>query len=260
VFFSYASFGFEARTLRHAEVREFEPAIESDVAGAVYFANSGSCSPQTFVVRLAEAAQRLGAAIRTHTPVNDAEIENGRIRSVVTDGGSIEADAFVFACGSWAPRLSRRLGVRLPVQPGKGYHLDVDRPVRCPRIPVVLMEELIFVSPIDDFLRMAGTMEFSGFNLYLRPERLNMLSVGAGRYFPEIPQARIRSQWCHLRPMTPDGLPIIGRAPQLSNAWIATGHGMLGLTQGPITGQLLAEWIVDGRTQMDLTPLRPDRF
>jgi D-amino-acid dehydrogenase len=148
----------------------------------------------------------------------------------------------------------------LPVQPGKGYHLDVDRPERCPRIPVVLMEERIFASAIDDFFRMAGTMEFSGFNLTLRPRRLDMLSIGAGRYFPEVQQAPVRSRWCHLRPMTPDGLPIVGRVPQIQNVWIATGHGMLGHTQGPITGQLLAEWIVDGQTSMDLTALRPDRF
>jgi len=241
-------------------VREFEPAIETDVVGGVYYANSGYCNPQTFVLRLADAAKRLGATIQTHIPVIDLRLENGRLKSVLTSGEPIEADAAVLACGSWAPELSRRLGCALPVQPGKGYHVDIDRPERCPSIPVVLMEERIFVSPIDDFLRLAGTMEFSGFNLNPRPERLEMLPLGAGRYFSHVPTARIRSRWCHLRPMTPDGLPIIGRVPHVSNLWIATGHGMLGLTQGPITGRLLAEWIVDGQPSIDLAALRPDRF
>ncbi len=103
-------------------------------------------------------------------------------------------------------------------------------------------------------------MEFSGFNLTLRPARIDMLSRGAGRYLPEVKRAPVQSQWCHLRPMTPDGLPVIGRAPRIDNVWIAAGHGMLGITQGPITGKLLAEWISEGRTSLDLTALRPDRF
>ena len=180
--------------------------------------------------------------------------------AVVCGEEAIAGEHFVLACGSWAPRLVRGLGFVLPVQPGKGYHVDIDLPAAPPRMPVVLMEERIFVSPIDDFLRMAGTMEFSGFNLTARPERLEMLVRGAGSYFPEIPTAPVRSRWCHLRPMTPDGLPIIGRVPGMENAWIATGHGMLGITQGPATGRLLAESIVQGAPSIDLTPVRPERF
>jgi len=255
-----ASFGFECRCLRGIEVREFEPAIQTDVAGAVYYRNSGYANPQTFVLRLADAAKKLGATILEHTRIVDLRVAGGRLRSLVTDGEEIEADAAALTCGAWAPDLSRRLGLTLPVQPGKGYHLDLDPPEQCPRVPVVLMEERIFVSPLDDFLRLAGTMEFSGFNVKPRPKRLEMLSLGAGRYFPEIPQTHVRSRWCHLRPMTPDGLPVIGRVPQTDNIWMATGHGMLGFTQGPITGQLLAEGILDGRASIDLAPLRVDRF
>lgn len=254
------SFGFQARRLRGAEVRQFEPAIQADVAGAVYYPESGYCNPQTFVCALADAARHHGATICTNTPVTDLRLEGGQVKSLRTPGGPIDADSVVLACGSWAPRLARRLGLFLPVQPGKGYHLDVERPEGCPRVPAILMEERVFVSPIDDFLRMAGTMEFSGFNLKLRPKRVEMLSLGASRYFPGVAQSPARSRWCHLRPMTPDGLPVIGRVPQASNVWIATGHGMLGLTQGPITGQLLCEWIADGRTRIDLTAVRPDRF
>ena len=87
-----------------------------------------------------------------------------------------------------------------------------------------------------------------------------MLVTGAGKYFPEIRTAPVRSRWCHLRPMTPDGLPIIGQVPGTENAWIATGHGMLGITQGPATGRLLAEWIVHGTPSIDLTPTSAERF
>lgn len=252
--------GFDYERLDGKQLRDREPAIEADVAGAVYFPDSASCNPHTFVTRLAEAARREGAVLREQAPVTGCHIEQGRLSAVDVNHEPIEADAAVLACGAWGPQLARRLGLRLPVQPGKGYHLDVERPKNCPRYPVVLMDERIFVSPVDDFFRMAGTMEFSGFNLKLRPERVEMLRSGTSRYFPGVSDAAVRSQWCHLRPMTPDGLPVIGLVPRCENVWIATGHGMLGYTQGPITGQLLAQWITDGRTQMDMTPLRPSRF
>ncbi len=156
--------------------------------------------------------------------------------------------------------VARKLGLRMAVQPGKGYHLDIDRPAGCPSLPVVFVEEKIFVNPINDFLRLAGTMELSGFNLRQIPARLDMLAIGAGRYLAGVDEAAVRSHWCHLRPMTPDGLPVMGRTPRAENVFVATGHGMLGLTQGPITGKLMAQWILDGKTEIDLSELRPDRF
>lgn len=252
--------GFESQRLSGDQVQQFEPAIQIDVAGAIYYPNSGFCNPHALVTQLAAAAEALGAKFQLNTPVTDLRIEQGRAVAVISPHQEVRADAVVLACGAWAPRLARRLGMRLPVQPGKGYHLDVERPDVAPAMPVVLVEERIFVTPIDDFLRMAGTMEFSGFNLLQRPARIDMLAAGTGRYIPGVAQAPERSRWCHLRPMTPDGLPIIGRVPQVPNVWIAAGHGMLGVTQGPITGKLVAEWIGTGKTSIDLTPLRPERF
>jgi D-amino-acid dehydrogenase len=253
-------FGFDHRVLRGDEVNQFEPAIEGPVAGAIYFPDSGYCNPQTFTLQLADAARRFGATIRTHATVTDLRVDNGRLSRITTSEEEIAPDAAIVACGSWSPQLVRWLGIHLPVQPGKGYHLDVDQPQRCPQIPAVLMEERIFASPIDDFLRLAGTMEFSGFNLVARPKRLEMLAIGAARYFPEVPQLAVRSRWCHLRPMTPDGLPVIGRLPRVTNVWMGTGHGMLGFTQGPVTGKLLAEGTLGDEPSIDLSAVRPDRF
>lgn len=253
-------FGFTGRLLRGGEVQEMEPAIQAEVAGGIYYPDSGYCHPERLVLAMAEAARGLGAVVRTNTPVHQLRLDGRRVVAAVCGEELITGEHFILASGSWAPQLARGLGLPLPVQPGKGYHVDVDLPGAAPRIPVVFMEERIFVSPLGDVLRMAGTMEFSGFNLTPRPERLDMLVRGAGRYFPEIPSAKVRSRWCHLRPMTPDGLPIIGRVPSVENAWIATGHGMLGITQGPATGRLLAEWVTQGEPSLDLTPARPERF
>jgi len=252
--------GFVAQPLRGGEVADFEPAITSEVAGAVYFPDSGFCDPHQFVLKLAAAAEALGTKFRAHTHVKDLCIRDGRVTALLTQEDKLTADAVVLACGAWTPQLARRLGLRLPIQPGKGYHLDLTKPAKSPQIPVVLVEERVFVTPLDNVLRLAGTMELSGFNLIERPTRLDMLSRAARRYFTDTERAEVRSQWCHLRPMTPDGLPIIGQTRCIENAWVAAGHGMLGLTQGPITGQLLADWIVDGQPQMDLSLLSPDRF
>ena len=252
--------GFESRRLLGDQVQQFEPAIQAEVAGAIYYPNSGYCNPHELVTQLALAAEAAGAKLLLNTSATDLRKEQGRVVAVVTPQGEIPSDALVLACGAWAPRWAQQLGMRLPVQPGKGYHLDVGRPEKSPALPVVLVEERIFVTPLNGNLRLAGTMEFSGFNLRQRPARIEMLAAGAGRYLPGVLQAEERSRWCHLRPMTPDGLPIIGRVPQVPNVWIATGHGMLGITQGPITGKLLAEWIGQGKTSFDLAPLSPERF
>jgi D-amino-acid dehydrogenase len=252
--------GFEARPMRGREVADFEPAITADVAGAVYFPDSGACDPQRFVLELAKAAAALGVTFCPHTHVEDLHVRYGRVTALVTQDDEMAADAVVLAGGSWTPRLARRLGLRLPSQPGTGYHLDITRPAKSPRIPVVLVEERVFVTPLDDVLRLAGTMELSGFNLIERAARLDMLRTAASRYITDVDTAAEQSRWCHLRPMTPDGLPMIGPIGRVENVWVGAGHGMLGLTQGPITGQLLAESIVDGHTSIDLAPLWPDRF
>jgi len=254
------SLGFEHRVLSGPEVADFEPALTAEVAGAVYFPRSGCCDPHALVLQLARAAERMGACVREQTEANDVRLSGERVTRVVTNRGEIPTDSAVLTCGAWHGRWTRRLGLRMHLQPGKGYHLDVDRPAECPTFPVVFVEEKIFVNPFDAFLRLAGTMELSGHNLHQVPERLDALAMGARRYLPTLDPTKVRSRWCHWRPMTPDGLPIVGVAPRASNVWVATGHGMLGVTQGPITGELLAQWITEGRTDIDLTELRPDRF
>jgi len=253
--------GFASQILSPSEAQAMEPAIVRPMAGAVYFSESGYCNPRQFVVGLAQAAVEQGAAIETHTRVTDLAWQGeGAVRLSTTEG-EYQADAAVLACGSWTPRLARRLRLRLPVQPGKGYHLDVDIPLQHrPRLPLVLVDDRIFVTPIGDRLRLAGTMELSGFNLKQRAARLDALAAGAGRYLAEIDPDRIRERWCHLRPMPPDGLPIIGPVPGSPRIWIATGHGMLGLTQGPITGKLVAQGISGEVPEIDLAPLSPSRF
>jgi len=253
-------FGFESQVLTGAEVNAFEPAIICDVAGAVYYPESGDCDPEQFVLQTICAAKRLGAEVRENTEVLALQSNPDSSIKVLTQAGEITADSVVLACGAWRGPKAHQLGLRMPIQPGKGYHLDVERPDPCPTHPVVFVEEKIFINPFDDVLRLAGTMEMSGFNLHQEETRLDMLAIGARRYFTDHSALTVRSRWCHWRPMTPDGLPVIGPTPNNRRVWVATGHGMLGLTQGPITGRLLAEWILDGQPSIDLSMTRANRF
>ncbi len=253
-------FGFGYELLDGKQLRQREPAIEADVAGAIYMPDSAHCNPHRFVLELARAAEGMGVEIRLGIAVCSVLQRGGEV-VVATGRGEHVARWAVVASGAWPPPLPAAISRRLPLQPGKGYHLDVV-PVaaQSPRIPLILLQERIFVAPIDDFLRMAGTMELSGFDLSDNPVRVRMLAEGTCRYMPAIKQAQMRSRWWHLRPLLPDGLPAIGPVPGAEKIWLATGHGMLGLSQGPGTGYLIAEGIDTGRTSIDLTAVRLDRF
>lgn len=253
-------FGYTWREVTADEVREMEPAVTTPITGGVYFKESAYCNPAAFVVELSKLSQAAGVEIREQAAVSHIEANGTGPVRVRTGEEVIEADHAVLAGGAWTPELAEQLGLRLPIQPGKGYHLDIDAPTPGINAPTLFVEERVFVTPIDDFIRLAGTMELSGFNLKKLPARIRQLSLGAGKYIRGIAEAKVRSEWCHLRPMAPDGIPMVGPTPKSKRVWIASGHGMLGLTQGPITGKLVAEGIVNGKTSMDITPLRPERF
>lgn len=177
-------------------------------------------------------------------------------------GGSESCDAVVLATGPYSLKLARRLGVRLPVQPGKGYHRDVAiGPNGAPalRIACVLNESAVFCTPLYTKVRFAGTMEFSGVNRVMRPERLRQLTRAAREVFPGLGTARASSEWCGLRPMSVDGLPIVGPLPGVEGVSVATGHGMLGLTLAPVTGEMIANHVLLG-SDPRIGALSPARF
>jgi D-amino-acid dehydrogenase len=128
------------------------------------------------------------------------------------------------------------------------------------RSTCVLGENMVFCTPMDGFVRFAGTLEFSGVNLEIRRPRLEQLTNAAGRYFDSMEGATFRSEWCGLRPCLPDGLPAVGPVAGCAGVFLATGHTMQGLTLGPVTGKLIAETILDGAPSVDIAALNPGRF
>jgi D-amino-acid dehydrogenase len=178
------------------------------------------------------------------------------------DGERLAADVVVLATGPFSLEMARKFGTHVPVQPGKGYHRDIDvGPNGAPRLGIacVLNESSVFCTPMDTVVRFAGTMEFSGLNHVMRPARLRQLTRAAKSAFPGLGTARPVSEWCGLRPVSMDGLPVVGPIAGVEGLHVATGHGMLGLTLGPVTGEIVANQILEGGDPR-AAPLSPDRF
>jgi D-amino-acid dehydrogenase len=255
--------GYEPQRLDGDELRKREPALAPSVVGGVFHPEASSLDPGLFLERFARVAARRGVDIREGAPAASVVVEGGRAKGVALSNGVVEpADAVVLATGPLGLDLALRLGTRLPVQPGKGYHQDLPiGPNGAPRLRIscVLRETAVFCLPMETVVRLAGTMEFSGANRILRRERLEQLTRAARLYFRGIGTARPVSEWCGLRPMSVDGIPIVGPLPGVEGVCVATGHGMLGLTLAPVTGELIANHVL-GRFDATLQEFSPARF
>lgn len=242
-------YGYHPELVDGDELRRREPHFAEDLLGGVYYPEAATLEPARFLAGLAEAARRRGVEVREGVQVMSVETLGGQVTGVTTAEGVVPADAVVLATGPFSKELARRVGVRLPVQPGKGYHRDVEvGPNGAPplRVACVLHESSVFCTPMDTVVRFAGTMEFSGMNHVMRPARLRQLTSAARKAFPDLGTARPVSEWMGLRPMSVDGLPIVGPLGGVDGLTVATGHGMLGLTLGPVTGEIIARVVMEG--------------
>ncbi len=254
--------GVEARALDARQTAEMEPGARLEVAGAIYFPIDAHLTPGKLIPTLVALLKQEGVSFHWNTRVDGWSTEAGRITAVSTSKGNLVADEYVMATGSWAPATVRSLGLRLPMQPGKGYSLTIEQPRFKFSKSLILTERRVAVTPMGDKLRFGGTMEISGHTDNVRPERVEQIMAAAQDYFPDFRAddfAGIKP-WFGYRPVSPDGLPYIGRFARPSNLTAACGHAMLGVTLAPITGLLVAETLVGRKPSIDLTLLNPDRF
>ncbi|MDZ4350292.1 MAG: FAD-dependent oxidoreductase [Xanthomonadaceae bacterium] len=237
-----------------------EPAMRDGLAGAVLFPGDARLRPDRYVAELARAVREAGGIIEPHCRVTGFETAAGRVAAVLTERGPRRAGEVVFALGAWSPMLGKSLGLRLPIQPGKGYSITYSKPERAPIRPMVLKERSVCVTSWESGFRLGSTMEFSGYDSRLNPTRLRALIRGAGEYLHQPEGPMHVEDWYGWRPMTWDDLPIIGRAPGLANLTLATGHGMLGVTLSAVTGHLVADGITGRSPVVDQAPYSPARF
>jgi glycine/D-amino acid oxidase-like deaminating enzyme len=236
-----------------------DPALSSAVQAAYVVEGEGVVDPGRFVNALAEFVIKAGGRIHEKVEVTGFRRTNGKVVAAQTQDGDIACSGVVVAAGMWSRRLLRMLGHHLPLQAGKGYSFSIELDP-APQHALYFGDKRIVASPIDGLTRIAGTMELSGNNNDLDWRRVVAIARGSRHYLgpwfrhPDELVGLIRDPWVGGRPFLPDGLPVIDRLSDDQNVFVATGHGMLGVTLGPATGRSLTDYIVTGRRPDVLSP------
>lgn len=243
-----------------AALNDLEPALRPGLAGGRLYRADAHLRPDRLMASWQRILTAQGVDIREEVEFKDFVYTGQRATAVVTSQGELSADAFVVAAGAWTPMLNEQLGVRLPIQPGKGYSITMRRPARCPTLPLIFEEQRVAVTPFQSGYRLGSTMEFAGYDSSLNPRRLELLRDAARHYLHEPLGEPVEEEWFGWRPMTYDSTPIIDRCPSLRNVLIAAGHNMLGLSMSPATGKLAAELLGELPPHLDLAPYAVTRF
>lgn len=255
-----AFLGLEVNALNQEQLAQIEPNVKIDAKGAIHYECDGHTTPAEIMPRMLKYLIRSGVDIKTNEEVLDIVLNKEKITKIITSKGSYAGDEIVLAAGSWSGNLSKKMNINLPLQAGKGYSINIPRPTGI-TYPAVLMEAKAAVTPMVGFTRFAGTMEFSGINTKIRKERVEAIAKAARAYYPEleINNKEKESAKSGLRPVSPDGLPYIGRSSKYNNLIFATGHAMMGWSLGPATGKLVSEMVSGKKTSISLDGFQPGR-
>lgn len=253
-------FGIQSQVLDGGALAADEPSLLPGMAGAIHFPGDAHFRPDRFTSELARLVREQGGVIEENLEVTGLAMERGRIQSVATSAGARRGRDVLVALGPWSAEIVAKLGLRLPVQPGKGYSITYSRPALPPKIPLVLREKSVCVTAWNSGFRLGSTMEFSGYDASLNRIRLDALERAAREYLREPTGPEKREEWCGWRPMTYDDIPILGAAPRLQNLWLAVGHGMMGMGMSAITGKLISELITGREPSLDPRPYSAKRF
>jgi D-amino-acid dehydrogenase len=251
--------GVRFEILRDGEIRQLVPALAKEIKTGVFYPDVGhTVDPKQLVKALAEDLARGGATLQ-RARARGFEFSDTGVRAVVTDAGPIDADLVVVAAGAWSRPLAQALGSTVPLDTERGYHVVLPDPGIEPRMPVVSSELRFCATPMAMGLRLAGTVEFAGLDAPPDPTRHQVMLKHARRLYPDL-NTEGASYWMGHRPSMPDSLPVIGRAPRQANAYLAFGHGHIGLTTAAITGRAIADQVAGRAPPFDLDPFRADRF
>jgi len=254
--------GIPAQTLNATETNALDPNVTMSTAGSVYYPKDCHLDPSQLIASLKSKIEAMGGTIRHDFLVKQWKTHGQKIVAIQAKDQLIEADEFVLCGGIWSEGLAQSLKLKIPMQPGKGYSLSLPNPVELPSVCSILCEAKVAVTPMGQTLRFGGTMQIGEINQAIDPRRVHGIVKSIPDYMP-----RFRNQhfegiqpWCGLRPVTPDGLPYVGRTAAWKNLTVATGHAMMGLSLGPITGELVSQIIHGLPTRINIERLSPDRY
>ena len=252
-------YGVPFEVLDRAGFCAVEPALkltQEKFVGALRLPGDETGDCFKFSQRLAEIAAGLGVRFRWNTRIESLQVGGGAITGVFTDAGLLQADRVVLALGSYSPLLLKPVGLHIPVYPVKGYSITVPitDPAGAPESTIMDETHKVAVTRLGERIRIGGTAELAGYSLNLREARRGTLEHVVTDLFPRGGDVARAEFWCGLRPMTPDGTPIVGRAPQ-RNLWLNTGHGTLGWTLACGSGKVVADLIAGDRPEADFAAL-----
>ncbi|WP_413944145.1 NAD(P)/FAD-dependent oxidoreductase [Bdellovibrio sp. HCB-162] len=252
--------GVPGKVLNSGDIQEMEPALKSPLLGGVYFSHEAMAEPYLVVQAFAKEIRAHGGEILEQCELKDLVISGDKVEKVLTSQGEIHAKQVVMATGSWSKSLARLMRLRVPVLGGKGYAMIVPPLEKQPQYPMMLVEKKIAITPRQNSLRIAGTLELVDQDFSITPQRVENIKKGA-REFLHLPQElQVQELWAGLRPCTPDGVPLIGYHKNISNLMLALGHQMLGLQSGAGTGLLVSDLLEGKSPFVDLKVLDVNRF
>ncbi|OYX42249.1 MAG: FAD-binding oxidoreductase [Rhodobacterales bacterium 32-67-9] len=254
-----AAHGFEWDVLEGADFRAYDPAFSPAIGCAARLKDHGRISdPGRYVKDLAAHAEAGGARI-VIGEVTDIARENGRVTGVRVGGETLACDAAVLAAGVWSKPLAARLGISVPLETERGYHLELWEPTVMPRSPVMVASGKFVVTPMDGRLRLAGIVEFGGLDAAPSRAPFALLERSIRAAIPGISWKKT-VEWMGHRPSLSDSTPVIGAVPGVAGAWLGFGHDHVGLTGGPKTGRILSQLIDGTAPNINLAPYAPERF
>jgi len=253
--------GIEANVLSRDEVRALEPDTNLDVRGAVHFTGDAHLDPARLYDFLKTHLQARGVRLVPRAEVQRFVATGDTVTQIITNQGEFACDQLIICAGAWSATIAKELGLRLPLLSGKGYSfMQTNQPAI--RIPAILTEQKVAVTPFGDQVRFGGTMEITGTDHSINRKRVQGIFESIERYYsaftPTMPQPE--TVWSGLRPCSPDGLPYIGKTEKWQNVLFGTGHSMMGISLAPGTGKLLAEQLRHQKTSMIIDAFSPDRY
>ena len=251
--------GVRAIVLSESEIYEAEPALARMFKSGMILPDNGRLkNPHQMVCTLAGEAERNGATV-LRGRVTGFETNGTQVKSIIVDGKAQRVERIVIAAGAASAVLAAALGTKLPLEAERGYHITIEDPGVMPRLPVSNTDAKFVCAPMNMGLRLAGTAEFAGLDASPNWKRAELLEDQARRMFPGVRMDKVK-RWTGNRPSLPDGLPVLGPAPNYSNAYFAFGNSHFGMTAGPVMGKVIAEVVAGRKPSVDIEPLSARRF
>ena len=257
-----ASLNIETKILTAQEVQSMEPNVEVNVRGGILYPMDAHLHPGDLMKTMFEHLEKNGVKFQLNTTITGFETNGRVVKKVITDHGDFEGDEVVLAAGSWLPIIGKDLGINLLLQAGKGYSMTFNNMENNLRYPSILVDDRVAMTPMGNDLRMGGTMEISGIESPMLIKRVQAIFKASKNYFPglkvEFPSKE--NIWHGFRPLSPDGLPYIGRHSKYDNLVISGGHAMLGLSLAAASGKLVEEIVGNKKTSMDIKSFNVERY